>query len=149
MKCGILKPNEDFLILEGKEFNRRIRDSHGEVQQHLLDKVWPKLRVLARSSPTDKYTLVKGIIDSKASANREVVAVTGDGTNDGPALKKADVGFAMGIAGTLHTSISLCDAFDQSVLFLIDSSVSALIDSTVNSSVKAKISFVNIIAKVT
>lgn len=100
LKCGILKPNEDFLILEGKEFNRRIRDSNGEVQQHLLDKVWPKLRVLARSSPTDKYTLVKGIIDSKASESREVVAVTGDGTNDGPALKKADVGFAMGIAGT-------------------------------------------------
>lgn len=66
-----------------------------QVQQHLLDKVWPKLRVLARSSPTDKYTLVKGIIDSKISDNREVVAVTGDGTNDGPALKKADVGFAM------------------------------------------------------
>lgn len=87
--------------MEGKEFNKRIRDPHGEVQQHLLDKVWPKLRVLARSSPTDKYTLVKGIIDSKASANREVVAVTGDGTNDGPALKKADVGFAMGIAGKL------------------------------------------------
>ncbi|XP_076232963.1 plasma membrane calcium-transporting ATPase 3 isoform X4 [Calliopsis andreniformis] len=100
LKCGILKPNEDFLILEGKEFNRRIRDNNGEVQQHLLDKVWPKLRVLARSSPTDKYTLVKGIIDSQATASREVVAVTGDGTNDGPALKKADVGFAMGIAGT-------------------------------------------------
>ncbi|XP_076220511.1 plasma membrane calcium-transporting ATPase 3 isoform X6 [Nomia melanderi] len=100
LKCGILKPNEDFLILEGKDFNRRIRDSNGEVQQHLLDKVWPKLRVLARSSPTDKYTLVKGIIDSKATVSREVVAVTGDGTNDGPALKKADVGFAMGIAGT-------------------------------------------------
>uniref|UniRef100_A0A1B0CDK4 Calcium-transporting ATPase n=1 Tax=Lutzomyia longipalpis TaxID=7200 RepID=A0A1B0CDK4_LUTLO len=99
-KCGILKPTDDFLILEGKEFNRRIRDSNGDVQQHLLDKVWPKLRVLARSSPTDKYTLVKGIIDSKVSENREVVAVTGDGTNDGPALKKADVGFAMGIAGT-------------------------------------------------
>ncbi|XP_011261211.1 plasma membrane calcium-transporting ATPase 2 isoform X7 [Camponotus floridanus] len=100
LKCGIFKPNEDFLILEGKEFNRRIRDNHGEVQQHLLDKVWPKLRVLARSSPTDKYTLVKGIIDSKSTESREVVAVTGDGTNDGPALKKADVGFAMGIAGT-------------------------------------------------
>lgn len=60
-----------------------------------MDKIWPDLRVLARSSPQDKYTLVKGIIDSKRSTSREVVAVTGDGTNDGPALKKADVGFAM------------------------------------------------------
>ncbi|XP_042239798.1 plasma membrane calcium-transporting ATPase 2-like isoform X8 [Homarus americanus] len=99
-KCGILKPGDNSLILEGKEFNRRIRDASGKVQQHLLDKVWVTLRVLARSSPTDKYTLVKGIIESKINANREVVAVTGDGTNDGPALKMADVGFAMGIAGT-------------------------------------------------
>jgi Ca2+ transporting ATPase len=64
-KCGICKAGDDYLILEGKEFNQRIRDSNGEVQQHLIDKVWPKLRVLARSSPTDKYVLVKGIIDSK------------------------------------------------------------------------------------
>uniref|UniRef100_A0A8D0G2N3 Calcium-transporting ATPase n=1 Tax=Sphenodon punctatus TaxID=8508 RepID=A0A8D0G2N3_SPHPU len=99
-KCGILLPGEDFLCLEGKEFNRLIRNEKGEVEQEQLDKIWPKLRVLARSSPTDKHTLVKGIIDSTVGEQRQVVAVTGDGTNDGPALKKADVGFAMGIAGT-------------------------------------------------
>ncbi|XP_034270415.1 plasma membrane calcium-transporting ATPase 4-like isoform X4 [Pantherophis guttatus] len=99
-KCGILLPGEDFLCLEGKEFNRLIRNEKGEVEQEQLDKIWPKLRVLARSSPTDKHTLVKGIIDSTVGERRQVVAVTGDGTNDGPALKKADVGFAMGIAGT-------------------------------------------------
>ncbi|CAN9511990.1 unnamed protein product [Ophioblennius macclurei] len=99
-KCGILLPGEDFLCLEGKDFNQQIRNDKGEVEQERLDKVWPKLRVLARSSPTDKHTLVKGIIDSTVGETRQVVAVTGDGTNDGPALKKADVGFAMGIAGT-------------------------------------------------
>ncbi|XP_026884890.1 plasma membrane calcium-transporting ATPase 1a isoform X1 [Electrophorus electricus] len=99
-KCGILQPGDDFLCLEGKEFNRRIRNEKGEIEQERIDRIWPKLRVLARSSPTDKHTLVKGIIDSTISEQRQVVAVTGDGTNDGPALKKADVGFAMGIAGT-------------------------------------------------
>uniref|UniRef100_A0AAQ5YKC1 Calcium-transporting ATPase n=1 Tax=Amphiprion ocellaris TaxID=80972 RepID=A0AAQ5YKC1_AMPOC len=99
-KCGILHPGDDFLCLEGKEFNRRIRNELGEIEQERIDKIWPKLRVLARSSPTDKHTLVKGIIDSTVLEQSQVVAVTGDGTNDGPALKKADVGFAMGIAGT-------------------------------------------------
>uniref|UniRef100_A0A8C8M7J8 Calcium-transporting ATPase n=1 Tax=Oncorhynchus tshawytscha TaxID=74940 RepID=A0A8C8M7J8_ONCTS len=99
-KCGILQPGDDFLCIDGKEFNRRIRNELGEIEQERIDKIWPKLRVLARSSPTDKHTLVKGIMDSTVQEPRQVVAVTGDGTNDGPALKKADVGFAMGIAGT-------------------------------------------------
>uniref|UniRef100_A0A4W5LFB2 Calcium-transporting ATPase n=1 Tax=Hucho hucho TaxID=62062 RepID=A0A4W5LFB2_9TELE len=94
-KCGILQPGDEFLCMEGKEFNRRIRNEKGEIEQERIDKIWPKLRVLARSSPTDKHTLVKGIIDSTVLEQRQVVAVTGDGTNDGPALKKADVGFAM------------------------------------------------------
>jgi Ca2+ transporting ATPase len=99
VKCGILSTNDNLLVLDGEEFNKRIKKK-GVVYQKKFDEVWPKLRVLARSSPTDKYTFVDHIIRSRINPNREVVAVTGDGTNDGPALKKADVGFAMGIAGT-------------------------------------------------
>ena len=60
VKCGILTPNSEFLVMDGKEFNKRIRTPNGEVSQEKLDAVWPTLRVLARSSPTDKHTLVKG-----------------------------------------------------------------------------------------
>lgn len=42
-KCGIVKPNEDFLILEGKEFNRRIRDSNGDVSGLAL--VWGRWEI--------------------------------------------------------------------------------------------------------
>lgn len=62
-------------------------DNFIEVATHLC--------VLARSSPDDKYLMATGL---KQLGN--VVAMTGDGTNDAPALKKADIGFAMGIAGT-------------------------------------------------
>ncbi|XP_067322425.1 plasma membrane calcium-transporting ATPase 1-like [Anolis sagrei] len=99
-KCGIIRPGETFVCLEGSEFNKQIRGADGKIKQELIDKIWPTLCVLARSSPSDKYNLVAGIINSDATGQRQVVAVTGDGTNDGPALKKADVGFAMGIAGT-------------------------------------------------
>ncbi|KAI6183818.1 Calcium ATPase [Aphelenchoides bicaudatus] len=101
LSCGILTSDEDHLVLEGRDFNERIRDpSTGEISQDRLDEIWPRLRVLARAQPVDKFNLVRGIINSNLNKNREIVAVTGDGTNDGPALKKADVGFAMGIAGT-------------------------------------------------
>jgi hypothetical protein len=60
-----------------------------------MDQTIPHLQVLARSSPDDKRILVKRLKELG-----ETVAVTGDGTNDAPALKMADIGFSMGIAGT-------------------------------------------------
>jgi hypothetical protein len=64
----------------------------------------PLVQVMARSSPTDKHTLV-----SMLRELGEVVAVTGDGTNDAPALKESDVGLAMGIAGAPAPSfLSTC-----------------------------------------
>jgi Ca2+ transporting ATPase len=57
--------------------------------------IWKNLRVLARSRPEDKYLMVTGLKEYG-----DTVAVTGDGTNDAPAMKKSDVGFAMGKAGT-------------------------------------------------
>ena len=81
-------------IKEAEEKNIELRiDTIANGEE--FDKIKDKLLVLARSRPEDKYALVTGLKE-----RGEVVAVTGDGTNDAPALKKADVGFAMGIAGT-------------------------------------------------
>ncbi|KAI8477413.1 MAG: hypothetical protein J3K34DRAFT_453016 [Monoraphidium minutum] len=84
-ECGIL--TGEGLSLEGPAFRAMPEDE--------LAKVLPQLQVLARSSPEDKLTLVAAL-----KKQGEVVAVTGDGTNDAPALKESDVGLAMGIAGT-------------------------------------------------
>lgn len=84
-ECGIL--TEGGVVMEGPTF-RRLSDEE-------RDRVLPKLQVLARSSPEDKRILV-----TRLKHLGETVAVTGDGTNDAPALKAADVGFSMGISGT-------------------------------------------------
>ncbi len=57
-----------------------------------FNEIYEKIDVIARCRPDDKYAMVIGLI-----TNGNVVAVTGDGTNDAPALKRADVGFAMKI----------------------------------------------------
>lgn len=83
-ECGIYT---DGIIMEGSIFRKLSRAQ--------MDKIIPRLQVLARSSPEDKRVLV-----NRLKRLREIVAVTGDGTNDAPALRAADVGFSMGIAGT-------------------------------------------------
>jgi Ca2+-transporting ATPase len=109
-----------------------------------MNEVLPKLRVLARSSPEDKRILV-----SRLKQLGETVAVTGDGTNDGPALKMADVGFSMGIAGTEV-------AKEASSIILLDDNFSSIITAiawgrSVNDAVKKFLQFqitVNITAVV-
>lgn len=88
-ECGIY--TEDGLVMEGPAF-RKLDSPQKRAEMY---QVIPRLQVLARSSPQDKKILVKYLKDMG-----ETVAVTGDGTNDAPALKTADVGFSMGIAGT-------------------------------------------------
>lgn len=83
--CGIYR--EGGKALDGPDF-AKMSDSD-------LDKILPTLQVLARATPADKERLV-----ARLKYKGEVVAVTGDGTNDARALKKADVGLAMGIMGT-------------------------------------------------
>lgn len=89
MECGILKPDEDFnnAVVEGVTFRNY---SHRE----RMDKI-DIIRVMARSSPFDKLLMVQSL-----KKKGHVVAVTGDGTNDAPALKEADIGLSMGIQGT-------------------------------------------------
>lgn len=84
-QCGIYSPGG--VIMEGPKFRQLSAPERMEIV--------PSLQVLARSSPEDKKILVDTL-----KRLGHVVGVTGDGTNDGPALKTANVGFSMGIAGT-------------------------------------------------
>ncbi|KAG9082164.1 plasma membrane calcium [Ceratobasidium sp. UAMH 11750] len=84
-QCGIFTAGG--IIMEGPVFRKLSIEEQREIV--------PCLQVLARSSPEDKRILVDTL-----KALGEIVGVTGDGTNDGPALKHTNVGFSMGIAGT-------------------------------------------------
>ncbi|XP_044716208.1 e1-E2 ATPase domain-containing protein [Hirsutella rhossiliensis] len=123
-ECGILQGNS--IIMEGPEFRNL-----SKLQQ---EEIIPRLHVLARSSPDDKRTLVKRLKDKG-----ETVAVTGDGTNDAPALKMADVGFSMGIAGTEV-------AKEASAIILMDDNFSSIVKAlkwgrAVNDAVKRFLQF--------
>lgn len=123
-ECGIYTTGG--LVMEGPDFRKL--DEAG------MDAILPRLQVLARSSPDDKKMLVK-----RLKINGETVAVTGDGTNDGPALKMADVGFSMGIAGTEV-------AKEASAIILMDDNFSSIVKAlmwgrAVNDAVKKFLQF--------
>jgi len=89
-ECGILRPGQDMVsgaVVEGVEFRNYTPEER-------LEKV-DTICVMARSSPFDKLLMVECL-----KQKGHVVAVTGDGTNDAPALKEADIGLSMGIQGT-------------------------------------------------
>jgi len=115
-ECGILSDGDGGHIAKtGQDFAKM---SDEEIKE-LLDpkKNHGSLRVLARSSPTDKLRLVQLL-----KSMNEVVAVTGDGTNDAPALKEANVGLAMNIAGTEV-------AKDASDIVILDDNFSSIVSA--------------------
>jgi P-type Ca2+ transporter type 2C len=123
-ECGILAPGG--VVMEGPIFRA--------LSTKEMDAVIPTLYVLARSSPKDKKLLVKRLKEIG-----ETVAVTGDGTNDAPALKTADVGFSIGITGTEV-------AKEASAIILMDDNFSSIVKAllwgrAVNDAVKKFLQF--------
>jgi Ca2+-transporting ATPase len=124
VSCGIF--SEGGIAMEGPTFRK--------LSKVKMDQVIPRLQVLARSSPEDKRILVKRLKELG-----ETVAVTGDGTNDAPALKTADVGFSMGIAGTEV-------AKEASAIILMDDNFNSIVKAmmwgrAVNDAVKKFLQF--------
>jgi P-type Ca2+ transporter type 2C len=118
-ECGIFTAGG--IAMEGPLFRK--------LSSKQMTQIIPRLQVLARSSPEDKRVLVKQL-----RKLGETVAVTGDGTNDAPALKAADVGFSMGIAGTEV-------AKEASDIILMDDNFTSIVKAiswgrTVNDAVK-------------
>jgi Ca2+ transporting ATPase len=121
--------NLKFYALEGRIF-REISGGYKEIvnkdskeRKYVLNdidkfsKAVENIKVIARASPQDKFLLVLGLKEMK-----NIVAVTGDGTNDAPALKKSDVGLAMGKKGTDI-------AKDASDIVLLNDSFSSVVTS--------------------
>lgn len=84
---GIVDPHKPLTVVTGPELKKMSDD---ELKEKLKGEI-----VFARMAPEQKYRVVQTL-----QSMGEVVAVTGDGVNDAPALKKADIGVAMGLTGT-------------------------------------------------
>ena len=101
-EVGIIKSNSD-IVLTSEEMNNMTNEE--------IIKLLPNLRVVARSLPQDKSRLVK-----IAQSENLVVGMTGDGVNDAPALKKADVGFGMGSGTEVAKEASDIVILDDNIL---------------------------------
>lgn len=86
-RLGILKPGQDERVVTGAQLD--------EVSDEYLQEHVPDYSVYARVSPEHKVRIVKAW-----QARGKIVAMTGDGVNDAPSLKQADIGIGMGITGT-------------------------------------------------
>lgn len=123
-ECGIYTPGG--VAMEGPEFRK--------LSTKQMNQIIPRLQVLARSSPDDKKILVSAL-----NKLGETTAVTGDGSNDAAALKTADVGFSMGVAGTEV-------AKEASDIILMDDNFTSIVKAiswgrTVNDAVKKFLQF--------
>lgn len=95
--------NKDDLVLTSHDLNK--------LSDEEVSKILPNIKVIARALPSDKSRLVK-----IAQSNNLVVGMTGDGVNDAPALKKCDVGFAMGSGTEVAKSAADIVIMDDNIL---------------------------------
>ncbi|MGF1682597.1 cation-translocating P-type ATPase [Photobacterium minamisatsumaniensis] len=105
-EIGIIRSEED-LVVTGTELD--------DMDDEELRRICPNVAVFARVSPEHKLRIVQA-----QQHNNEVAAMTGDGVNDAPALRRADIGVAMGITGT---SV----AKDSGDLILLDDNFSTIV----------------------
>ncbi|KMT21390.1 calcium-translocating P-type ATPase, SERCA-type [Clostridium cylindrosporum] len=106
-KLGMIE--KDSMVITGEELDR--------MSDAKLDSVINKIRVFARVSPSHKYRIVKAF-----KRKDQVVAMTGDGVNDAPAIKEADIGIAMGIQGTDVTK-------EASSMILLDDNFTTIVEA--------------------
>ena len=103
--CGIVDDKRD-VVLTGSEL--------AALSDHQLKELLPRLAVIARALPTDKSRLVR-----VAQEQERVVGMTGDGINDAPALRRADIGFGMGSGAAV--------ARDASDILILDDNLASIV----------------------